>query len=153
MSKEKLIARCKELQIEVPEAATAKEMANLIKITEHDQLTVDLTTAKEGLEVVKNELVAQKELTTKAVKDRDAESEKLKTATATINSLTAELAATKAVSETKKGATYKSDNETFTFAVEKFRFQGAEHTAAAAVKNDQLMQDLIKSKFIHLKKQ
>jgi hypothetical protein len=144
MSKEKLIARSKELQIEVPEGATNKEISNLIMIAEHPLIS-------KGLQTTQDELDGQKELTATAVKERDAESEKLKTANETIQALNSKLEAANALPQKTKGETYKSENGTFEFGVKKFRFKGEKYIASEAVKNEELMEELIEAKFNHLK--
>lgn len=165
MSKEKLIARTKELQIEVPKGATNKEISNLIKIAEHPQLKADLKEANDKLkeqnnlsanitkerDTAKAEFDGQKELTATAVKERDAESEKLKKANETIEELSSKLEAANAAPKQKKGETYKSENGTFEFGVKKFRFKGEKYNASEAVKNEELMEELIEAKFNHLK--
>lgn len=145
MNKEQLLARAKELQVEVPDGATNPEISSLIKIAEHPILTKDLATAK-------NELEEQKELTEKAIQERDAETEKLATATEEITSLKEKLAEATATPEVAKGDTYENEEGVFEFTVTNFRFKGNKYTSADAVADKDLMESLIESNFIYLKK-
>lgn len=145
MNKEQLIARAQELQIKVPDGATNAQISDLIKIAEHPILTKDLAIAK-------NEVEGQKELTEKATQERDAETEKLATANQEISDLKEKLAEATATPEVKKGETYKNEEGTYEFTVSNFRFKGNKHTSEEAVADKDLMESLIKAKFIHLKK-
>lgn len=145
MNKEQLIARAQELQIEVPDGATNAQISDLIKIAEHPILTKDLAIAK-------NEVEGQKELTEKATQERDAETEKLATANQEISGLKEKLAEATASPEVEKGETYKNEAGEFEFTVASFRFKGEKYTSTEAVENEELMEDLIQAKFIHLKK-
>lgn len=145
MNKEQLIARAQELQIEVPDGATNAQISDLIKIAEHPILTKDLAIAK-------NEVEGQKELTEKAIQERDAETEKLATANQEISDLKEKLSEATASPEVEKGEIYKNEEGEFELTVSSFRFKGEKHTAEEAIVNKDLMESLIKANFIHLKK-
>ncbi|WP_233898345.1 MULTISPECIES: hypothetical protein [Tenacibaculum] len=133
MSKEKLTAQIQELQFEVPENATVTEMTDILI---------------EGLSNVKALL---EEKTTQC----DALTENIAEANELILGLEADLKAeiqknTKQVSielclyKSKKGIEYQLE-------VPSFRFQGEKHISKEVNTNIELMEALIKAKFIHLK--
>ncbi len=145
MNKEQLTAHAQGLQIQVPEGATNTQISDLIKIAEHPNLKQHL---KESYDVFD----AQKELTEKAEKERDAETEKLGAANELIAELEEKLAQANATPEVAKAKTYKNDSGEFEITVGSFRFKGEKHTAEEAIDNDELMEALISANFIHLKK-
>lgn len=124
MKKEVLIARAQELQIEVPEGATNKELVTLIKLAEYHLLTEELQETKAAL--------------------ADANEK--------ITSLEQQLATGPKEIKKTTGAQYKSDTGDFEFSVDSFRFKGQKYEAALAVENAELMEALIEAKFNHLKK-
>lgn len=139
MNKDELINKAQELQIEVPEKATKDEISDLIKVAEHPILTKAITALDE-------ELKAEKQ----AAEDK---AEAFDKATAIIEELTAKVETLSKESASKKGATYKDGKDVYEFMVERFRFKGEQYKTVDAVKDDALMQAIIESKFIHLKKQ
>ncbi|CAA0150202.1 conserved hypothetical protein [Tenacibaculum maritimum] len=128
MNKEQLLARAKELQVQVTEGARNTEISNLIKIAEHPILTKDLATAKNELE------------------------EQLAIANKEITSLKEKLAEATSTPEAVKGDTYENEEGIFEFTVTKFKFKGDKYTSADAVADKNLMESLIESNFIYLKK-
>lgn len=145
MNKEQLIARAQELQIEVPDGATNAQISDLIKIAEHPILTKDLATTKE-------EVKGQKELTEKAIQERDAETEKVGEANEVIAELEEKLAQVTATPEVVKGETYKNADGEFELTVASFRFKGEKYISEEAIVNEDVMESLIQANFIHLKK-
>lgn len=132
MKKEELLARAKELQLEVPEGATNPQIEAAIKVAEHPLLAQ----AVKDLSAENNDLKSELESETKA---KDALQAQLDEASKPLN-----------VANT---ATYKNDTGTYAFAVKSFRYKGDKYIAVEAVENTDLMEALIKSNFIHLKKQ
>ena len=126
-------------------------MAKHAKNTENNQKPTQAFDAI-TLESLKNQLTSQEELTEKAIQERDAETEKLTTAAEEISDLKEKLAEATTSPEIEKGATYKNEEGEFEFTVASFRFKGKKYTSAEAVENQELMEYLIKAKFIHLKK-
>lgn len=131
MNKEQLLARAQELQIEVPEGATNKQIDDLIKIAEHPALA-------------------------KAVKQLDDDIKEhagvVDALNAVISELNEELEAFKQEDKPAAHATYKSGKDKYAFAIKQFRFKGEKYDTAEAVKDKDLMEQIIASKFIHLKK-
>lgn len=115
-----LMAKAQELQIEVPENATEKEIADLIKVAEHPILTENLAEANEIILRLENDLKTEIQKNTKQVP--------------------VELLLYKS----KKGISYELE-------VSSFRFQGEKHISKEVYTNVELMEALIKAKFIHLK--
>ena len=126
MSNNKLLARSKELQIEVPEGATNKEISDLIKIAEHSQLKASL-------------------------KEYDKVKDELQIAKKKIEDLSAQLETSQITSQKEKPVVYKSKNQTYEFNIKGFIFKGVKYEASEAVKNPTLMGELIEAKFNHLK--
>ncbi|WP_340074523.1 hypothetical protein [Leptobacterium sp. I13] len=122
MKKDQLLARAQELQIEVPEGATNKEISNLIKIAEHPQLVADLATANAELASLRK---AYDDLANNKIAS---------------------------TSETEKGAVYKTTDGVYELKVKSFRYKGQKYKAEEAVKDEALMDELIAAKFVHLKK-
>ncbi|ALU74334.1 hypothetical protein AUW17_05340 [Tenacibaculum dicentrarchi] len=115
-----LMAKAQELQIEVPENATEKEIADLIKVAEHPILTENLAEANEIILGLEDDLKAEIQKNTKQV--------------------SVEL------------LFYRSKNKvTYQLEVSSFRFQGEKHISKEVYTNIELMEALIKAKFIHLK--
>lgn len=115
-----LIAKAQELQVEVPENATEKEIVDLIKVAEHPILTENLAEANEIILGLEADLKAEIQKNTKKVP--------------------VELC----LYRSKKGISYE-------LQVASFRFQGEKHISKEANTNVELMEALIKAKFVHLK--
>ncbi|MBE7688447.1 hypothetical protein G1K66_08495 [Tenacibaculum finnmarkense] len=115
-----LIAKAQELQIEVPENATEKEIVDLIKVAEHPILTENLAEANEIILGLEDDLKAEIQKNTKKVP---------------VDLL---------LYKSKKGISYE-------LKVPSFRFQGEKHISKEVNTNVELMEALIKAKFIHLK--
>ena len=125
MNKEELIARAQELDVQVPEGATNKDIETLIKVAEHPILKDALKSLDVSYAEAKEEnaaLTAKVEALTEAVK-------------------------------AQQGPTVKVGKDVYEFKVANFRFKGEQYTAKEAVKNAALIEKLIEAKFINLEKQ
>lgn len=170
MKKEKLLERAQELEIQVPEGATNAQIEDLIKIAEHPMLKEAVETASNEfakLEVEKKEATDQvADLTQKlsdanAAKDTlqnelNAKNEELETANQKLAKAEAasqmNLKVEKGSKKSSELPTYGSGDETWQFTVNKLITSAGKITAEEAVKDNDLMEQLIKSKFFGLKK-
>ncbi|NKI28252.1 hypothetical protein HCG49_16990 [Arenibacter sp. 6A1] len=125
MNKEQLLKRAQELGIQVPDGATNPQIEDLIKIAEHSLLKA------ENKELA-NELATANEL---------------------IEAQEAKINALGEAAEDPEAVTYEKGKAVYKLTGKAIRFKGVKYTAEEAVKNEELMTALIKSKHPNLKKQ
>lgn len=164
MDKKQLLARAKELDIQVPSGATNKEISALIAEKEAT-LVNETETARTDTQIIADQALEIEALEKKLFdsnlkidsKDEDIESltasletknTEVEVLLTTVEKLQAKLAeaSTKTVDNNKP--TYKG----YAFKVKSFRFQAEKHFAEKAIKNEELMERLIKAKYIGLEK-
>jgi hypothetical protein len=139
MNKKQLLALAKELQVEVPDGATNKEIDDLIKIAEHPKLAADLINESRKLKEKSDEC--------------DTIAKELQTANEKIAELEVLL---ESYSKTKKEThgIYQNENgQQFEFSVKSFRYKGDKYNSQKAVEDSGLMEELIAAKVNFLKPQ
>jgi hypothetical protein len=155
MNKAQLLERAQELEIQVPERATNAEITNLIKVAEHPILKAELQSLADSTanisdklklaESDRDRLVAEN---TALVEERDANAAALSVALNEIK----ELKSKDVKDSNVEVAVYENKDGEYPILVNSFHFQGIKYASKDAVKNPELMERLISSGFVKLKK-
>lgn len=153
MNKEQLLARAQELGIQVLDGATNKVIEDLIKIAEHPLL---LASAKQMDAEIGSLNAAIENAVTKHSEEIEAlktsYSEEIEKQNSIIANLEKLITDDSDKAKSSEFARYKKGKETYVFTVKAFRFKGEKYDVTEAVKDKDLMDQIIDAKFIHLKK-